>query len=331
MPRQRAHVHAAILRQSLAPIRSPGTNQRGRWRRSGMTLPGGPRGQARQPLRAVVDGLGVASACFTATRRQSASAEFVVTVGSRRSSTRRNAATGAGSGVSLRSAPPMSGCFRRSAMRWRGTDGVRFVFVSGSEARELAELCESARDAESVEEFERIFLAAQERKQSFERLLRYWTCDVPTAIERLRRIEVRTIGERDLEDKVRWGAQALFPGDPGKVLSKLRVIVEDSVHRTITRRDLVEELSPARLSDAAPVQPQTCGRRGARSNGTVSGCRTAAAHPAKTRPENGSGNVAVPAGGGCDRQRRDRQGRLREDGLRRRSHGRPCANAACRY
>ena len=37
----------------------------------------------------------------------------------------------------------------------------RFVFVSGSEARELAELCEAARDAKSAEEFERAFLAAE--------------------------------------------------------------------------------------------------------------------------------------------------------------------------
>ena len=119
----------------------------------------------------------------------------------------------------------------------------RFVFVSGSEARDLGELCEAACAAESVEEFERVFLAAQEQKQSFERLLRYWKCAVPTAIERLRRIEVRTIGERDLEDKVRWGVRLLYLADSRQVLSELRAIVEDSVHRTITRQDLVEALS----------------------------------------------------------------------------------------
>ena len=120
----------------------------------------------------------------------------------------------------------------------------RFVFVSGSEAHQLADLCEAARDAESAEEFERAFLAAEGRRQSFEKLLdRYWKCDGPTAFERLRRIEVRTIGERDLEDKVRWGAQALFLAAPGKVLAELRAIVEDSVHCTITRPALVEELA----------------------------------------------------------------------------------------
>ena len=119
----------------------------------------------------------------------------------------------------------------------------RFVFVSGSDARELAELCEAARHAESTEEFESAFLAARERNKRFQRLLSFWACDIPVALERLRCVEVRTIGERDLEEKVRWGVQSLFIADPGKVLLELRKIVEDSVHRTITREDLIQELA----------------------------------------------------------------------------------------
>ena len=118
-----------------------------------------------------------------------------------------------------------------------------FVFVSGSEAPELADLCKAANDAESVEEFKRDFLKARKRKEPFKSLLRHWKCDVPTAIERLRRIEIRTIGERDLEDKVRWGVQPLFLADSRQMLSELWVIVEYSVHRTITRQTLVDELS----------------------------------------------------------------------------------------
>ena len=55
-----------------------------------------------------------------------------------------------------------------------------------------------------------------EGENQFVRLLRGWACDVPTAVERLRRIEVRTIGERDLERAVRWGVEALFVADPWK-------------------------------------------------------------------------------------------------------------------
>ena len=118
----------------------------------------------------------------------------------------------------------------------------RFIFASGSDARELSELCEAANHAESVEEFERAFLAATGRKERFERLLSFWKCNVPVALERLRRVEVRTIGERDLEEKVRWGVQALFVADPGKMLAELQRVVEDSVHRTVTRQDLIKEL-----------------------------------------------------------------------------------------
>ncbi len=119
----------------------------------------------------------------------------------------------------------------------------RFVFVSGSDARELADLCEAANDAESVEEFKQYFLAAETRKRPFETLLCRWACNIPTTIDRLKRIEVHTIDERELQGKVRWGVQAFFLAEPGKVESALWAIVENSVHRTITRQELVDKLA----------------------------------------------------------------------------------------
>ena len=184
-------------------------------------------------------------------------AEFVVTAGPRRElhQVKRSHPNGKWSLAALAS----DGLLQAIGDALAGNDD-RFVFVSGSEARELADLCEAARAAKSTEEFERAFLAAEGRKQSFEKLHdRYWKCTVPTAFECLRRIEVRTIGERDLEDKVRWGAQALFLGDPGKVLSELRAIVEDSVHRTITRRALVDELSRRGYRMRRPPSPEHAG------------------------------------------------------------------------
>ena len=62
----------------------------------------------------------------------------------------------------------------------------RFIFASGSDARELTELCEAASDAESDTEFERHFLEAAERRRRFEKLRDSWGCDVPTVRERLR-------------------------------------------------------------------------------------------------------------------------------------------------
>ncbi len=119
----------------------------------------------------------------------------------------------------------------------------RFVFASGSDARELAELCEAAGDAESLKEFEHVFLKAENRKTNFKKLLGLWECDVSTAFECLQRINVRTIGEDELKEKVLWGVKALFLADPNAVMDALRGIAEDSVHCTITRQSLIENLA----------------------------------------------------------------------------------------
>ena len=114
-------------------------------------------------------------------------------------------------------------------------DNNRLVFTSGSEARELLELVQAANYAESMEEFTGSFVGGTKRKERFGHLVANWNCDPQSAVDRLRRIEVRTIDERELQEKVRWAAQALFVADPESVLTKLRTIAEDSVHRTITR------------------------------------------------------------------------------------------------
>ena len=119
----------------------------------------------------------------------------------------------------------------------------RFVFVSGSAAPDLSALCDAASESESPQDFERRFLGATGRKQNFQMLSNTWACDRLAAFERLRRIEVRTIGERELEDKVRWGVQALFLARPNEVVETLRGIAEDSVCRKITREGLVDNLN----------------------------------------------------------------------------------------
>ena len=165
--------------------------------------------------------------------------EFVVSMGVRRElhQAKRSHPSGKWSLAGLRS----DGLLRAIGEQLAGNDD-RFVFVSGSDARELADLCDAARDAESDTEFERHFLKAAERRKRFEKLSERWACDVPTARERLRRIDVHTIDERELRDKVHWGVTALFLANPAAVEAELRGIAEDSVHRTISRQNLVEEL-----------------------------------------------------------------------------------------
>ena len=119
----------------------------------------------------------------------------------------------------------------------------RFVFASSSDAAELRDLCDAASDAESIEEFERAFLEAEGRERGFKRLLDCWACDRTTAVDRLRRIDVQTIDEAGLKEKLLWGVEVLFLTDPQQVLVELRAIVRDSVHRTLTRKELVEELT----------------------------------------------------------------------------------------
>ena len=172
-------------------------------------------------------------------------AEFVVTTTSRREfhQAKRSHTSGKWSLATLFS----DGLLQAIGEQLAGNSD-RFVFVSGSDAPELSELCAAASRAESPEEFEYAFLEAKRRKDWLRNLLGCWACDVPTAFERLRRIEVRTIGDRELEQKVAWGVQALFVADPRKVLAQLLKIVDDSVHRPISRDDLVVELDPARVS-----------------------------------------------------------------------------------
>ena len=180
-------------------------------------------------------------------------AEFVVTTGSRRElhQVKRSHPNGKWSLAALAS----EGLLRTVGSVLAVTDN-RFVFASSSNACELAELCEAAHNAESTEEFERDFLSAQGRRESFKKLLHEWTCDVPTAIEFLQRIEVHTIDEREIENKVRWGVQALFFGEPTKVLVELRAIVADSVHHTITRQALVDELARRGYQTRRLVSPE---------------------------------------------------------------------------
>ena len=167
-------------------------------------------------------------------------AEFVVTTGACREfhQVKRSHPKGQWSLAAIRADGLMSAIGRTLA-----GNQDRFVFASGSDARELAALSEAARSAESVAEFESSFLASEGQEQGFEKLRDCWGCDVPTAVERLKRIDVHTVNERQLEEKVRWGVKALFLADPQVVMAVLRTVVTDAVHSTITREDLVDRLA----------------------------------------------------------------------------------------
>lgn len=156
--------------------------------------------------------------------------------------------------LSLTALDSASGPLQTAGDRRAGNDD-RFVLASGSAAPELSGPCAAAAGSDSAETFEREWLTTRARREWFARLLRCWVCEAPAALDRLRRIEVRTVAEREVEEQVRRGLQTLFVADPGTMVARLRAIVEGAGQRTMTSRELVERLArrgfrPRRLHDA---------------------------------------------------------------------------------
>jgi hypothetical protein len=119
-----------------------------------------------------------------------------------------------------------------------------FVFVSGSDAPELKELAHRAQKSESLEEFETNFIHFEGQKKKFDILRKDWkNASAGAAYDVLRRVEVRTLDERSLEDLVEAKLCALFLADPNAVATELRSFVEDSIHKTISRDVLITHLA----------------------------------------------------------------------------------------
>ena len=227
-----------------------------------MTLPGGPadkRGNRYEKWWTVSEFLRMLGGSTEAIRIEDPGvekAEFVVTIGRRRElhQAKRSHPNGKWSLSSL----ARDGLLQSVGDQLEGNED-RFVFISGSSVPELSDLCEAASDAESFREFERRFLAAEGRRKRFVEVVGRWGCDHPSAMERLGRIRVQTIGDRDLEQMVRYGIQALFLANTDKVKAELLSIVEDSVHRKWGRQELVRELSSRGYSMRKLPSPESAG------------------------------------------------------------------------
>lgn len=120
----------------------------------------------------------------------------------------------------------------------------RFHFVSGSEARELKELSDRARQLESWDEFLAVGLKAQKHQGNWARLLSSW--QHPTATDAyaiLRRVFVHTADEEVLCDVVKSRIRALYLAEPTTVVTQLRSIALDKVGVTLEREELVSILA----------------------------------------------------------------------------------------
>ena len=168
-------------------------------------------------------------------------AEFVITAGGYREfhQTKRSHLTGKWS-LSKRS--PICQLLQTMFSQLSANTNTQFVFVSTSDAPELRELTERARDAKDLKEFESEFVSAESQKQNFNELKGFWNTDTTTAYEILRRIEVRTIDERGIEEQVRGSLSALFLTKPDNVCDALRSFAQDAIHRVVNRDRLISYL-----------------------------------------------------------------------------------------
>ena len=163
-------------------------------------------------------------------------AEFVITVGDQRElhQTKRSNPSGKWSLSALHGLLQTMFCELANYK-------ARFIFVSGSDAPELRELTERARDAKNVEEFESEFVRAQSQKKTLQQLKDIWNADTAKAYTILKRIEVRTIDERGIENQVRASLSAQF-AEPKDVCDALRSLSQDSIHQHINREYLISHL-----------------------------------------------------------------------------------------
>ena len=168
-------------------------------------------------------------------------AEFVITVGNQEElhQAKRSHPNGKWSLSSLGGDGLLQAIFSQLSKN----SNIRFIFVSGSDAPELRELTERAVSAENLEEFESVFVSAENHKKALNTLKGFWRdTDTATTYEILQRIEVRTIDERGLEEQVQEALLVRFLTKPYEVCDTLRSIVEDSIHQTIDHESLTSIL-----------------------------------------------------------------------------------------
>ncbi len=166
--------------------------------------------------------------------------------------------------LSLTALDSAGGALQTAGDRPAGNDD-RFVLASAGAAPELSDPCAAAATSDSAEAFEREWLTSRARREWFARLLRCWVCEAPAAVDRLRRIEIRTVGEREIEKQVRRGLRALFVADAGTMVARLLAIVEESGQRTLTSREIVERLARRGFRPRRLHEPDRAGAAVARA------------------------------------------------------------------
>ena len=120
---------------------------------------------------------------------------------------------------------------------------AKTVFVSTHAAHPLDELAERSRDAASWEEFEKWFLSSNEWSKNFNDLHQRWgLASNEESYERLRRVQVTTISERELRELANAKLGILLDGDPENATDVLQQLALERIHHNLTADDIWHHL-----------------------------------------------------------------------------------------
>lgn len=184
--------------------------------------------------------------------------------------------------------------------------GSRCVFVSANAAPELIELADRARSAETSEQFVTAFLDSAEWQANFENLKKAWEAPDEWCWQALRRIEVRTIDEQTLAERIAFEAQMRLRGPDKSASGGLIEVLRDSVNKRLRASDLWELLekkvgltpNPLVASDLGVVQLRAANDRFRRSRegGRIGGQLLPRVETAELREAVGSNRVVLLQG-----------------------------------
>lgn len=123
---------------------------------------------------------------------------------------------------------------------------ARCEFFSGLSASHLQQMSDDARMAGSLDEFERLFVAAEEKKKSWEALCGAWPdATREESWRRLQRVTAGNIDEQTLRETLRVHALALVDAPPDDVIARLGEFLDDHLADDLTAHDVWSHLREA--------------------------------------------------------------------------------------
>ena len=120
---------------------------------------------------------------------------------------------------------------------------AKTVFISAHAAHPLDELAERSRSAASWEEFEKWFLSSNAWSKNFNDLHQRWgLASNEESYERLKRVQVSTISEKELRELANAKLGILLDGDIENATDILQLFALDHIHHTLTADDIWHHL-----------------------------------------------------------------------------------------